>query len=396
MIVRGIMSETLRVPLSPDEQDLTELSEELSNGLPRATALGGLEELDYDDMNWVPDPVDAGPEFRRSKGLDVVGSLISLWENKEVWIKEIQGVLADRLLQDPKYDFKKEMHTVELLKLRFGETATQCLDVMLKDVRDSKRCDAVILEMRPTSQQNSPEFHAKILSRFYWPPPREKNVLIEHFKLPAVLAQLMRIYQIGFEALKKKRKLEWIITAGVCAVELELEDRIVSVPDATPAQAAVIYAFQDNTQNYHVDGPKSLTVEQLQKQTLMREALLNKCLLFWVEKGVLVESLPNVYTVLEFAGSRAGSPVGRPPVVAIQDLAQLDEEKENERKVVEQFVVGMLTNGGIMPTERIFMMLGMLVPGGFRWSTEELGEFLNGMKERGKVEPVAGGWKVVT
>ncbi|RPB01262.1 hypothetical protein L873DRAFT_669230 [Choiromyces venosus 120613-1] len=84
VIERGVMSESLP-ELSEDTEDLSELAQELGKGIPAIQQGGGLEELDYDDLCWAPDPVDAGPEFQRSKGLDVTGSLISLWDSKEYW-----------------------------------------------------------------------------------------------------------------------------------------------------------------------------------------------------------------------------------------------------------------------------------------------------------------------
>ena len=56
-----------------------------------------------------------------------------------------------------------------------------------------------------------------------------------------------------------------------------------------------------------------------------------------------------------------------------------------------QFIVGMLTNQGAMPLQRIVMMLKIVVPGGFPFSNEELREFLAGMVSRGKLEIVSGG-----
>ncbi|KAI5846684.1 hypothetical protein BZA05DRAFT_447326 [Tricharina praecox] len=392
VIVRGIMSESL---VGPDiEEGLSELATELGKGIPALNATsGGLEEMDYDDMNWVPDPIDAGPEFRRNKGLDVVGSLITLYESKEVWLKEVQNILSARLLAEPVYDFHKEIRTIELLKLRFGEPPTQNCDVMLKDMRDSKRQDSVIREMArstaPLAFGQLPPFHAKVLSHLFWPELKQ-----DEFRLPPVITQAMKAYQEGFERLKKKRKLEWLLSQGTAALEIELEDRVIVVPDATPAQAAVIHAFNDN--DSLDDEPRTMAFEQLEQELNMPASLLRPALAFWTDKVVLREDPPGWYTVLESLrkGDEATSPA-KQAYYATENLDIIDEEKARERQVVEQFVIGMLTNGGAMNGDRIGMMLGMLVPGGFRWLNEELGEFLVEMKERGRIEHAPGGWKVV-
>ena len=71
-----------------------------------------------------------------------------------------------------------------------------------------------------------------------------------------------------------------------------------------------------------------------------------------------------------------------------------EEEKRRERGVLESFVVGMLTNGGIMRVEKIEAMLGMLVPGGVRGGVEEVREVLAGLREGGRVKAVGGGWGI--
>ena len=65
--------------------------------------------------------------------------------------------------------------------------------------------------------------------------------------------------------------------------------------------------------------------------------------------------------------------------------------------VYHQFILSLLTNQGAMPLPRIVMMLGMVVPGGFPFSNEELKDFLTRMLKDGEVEIGAGGvYRAVT
>ncbi|TGZ83868.1 hypothetical protein EX30DRAFT_315543 [Ascodesmis nigricans] len=384
VVVRGIMAETLPPsdPSDPDS-DLAELAAELTKGLP-SQAVGGLEDMDFEDMSWVPDPIDAGPEYKRNKGLDVVGSLISLWDNKEVWLKEIQSVLASRLLDNPGYDTTSEIRTIELLKLRFGDSLTQACDVMLKDITDSKRADATIRETRPQSQSLDTEFHAKILSRLFWPQSSMKAETV--FRVPTEISAAMDQFTAGFEALKSKRKLDWLPALATVEVELELEDRTVHVTDATAAQAAVIHAF---------DGITSLRGEELMKKLQMSTSVFNPAISFWMEKMVLRESEPGLYTVCERLDKETELDTGHRPGNDGGD-EEIDPEKLMERQIIEKFIIGMLTNQGVIQEQRMQMMLTMLVPGGYTWSIDELKEFLVEMKDAGKVMVAPGGWKIVS
>jgi anaphase-promoting complex subunit 2 len=338
--------------------------------------------------------VDVGPEFRRSKGLDVVGSLLSLFETKDVWVKQMQGVLTTKLLSAPTYEFPTEIRTVELLRLRFGDAWTQAYNVMLKDMQDSKRADALIRESQNMGQYY-PEFHSKILSRMYWPQPTESS---EKFRPPKPVAIAMKRYEKGFSQLKKKRLLSWDATKGQVDMQVELSDRVLRIDDATPAAAAVIYAFhtEDDPNAPLHDKPVTRTFTQLQESLEMSSPLLTESLRFLVSRTVLVESAPGEYTVLETRPSQSqAAQAAQHQRPAGENIEAIDRQKREEQFLVAQFIVGMLTNGGPMPMERIRGMLAMLVPGGFRWSSEQLLEFLGEMKEQRRIEPGVGGWRVV-
>ena len=48
-------------------------------------------------------------------------------------------MLADKLLANMDYNTDKELHTLKLLKLRFGDMSMRQCEVMIKDIENSKR-----------------------------------------------------------------------------------------------------------------------------------------------------------------------------------------------------------------------------------------------------------------
>lgn len=207
------------------------------------------------------------------------------------------------------------------------------------------------------------------------------------FQAPIEIRELQERYERGFETLRKKRKLTWLQTMGTVEVELELEDRVVQVPDATTWQAAVIHQFDEEERS------DKWTIPQLADNLKMEEPLVKKAVQFWQSKDVLKEIGNGVYTVIENLEELEANTPPQAGVTAAEEEEEVTDEKKRERVIVEQFVVGMLTNGGTMPLERISMMLG-LVPGGFSWGQEELREFLSRMKSEGKVEYEGGSWRI--
>ncbi|PWY83663.1 hypothetical protein BO94DRAFT_468876 [Aspergillus sclerotioniger CBS 115572] len=397
---------------------LVELSAELTKAHQNSLRADS-GELDWDDMNWVPDPVDAAPDYRKSKTSDVIGSLISLFESKEMFVKEMQNMLGDRLIQK-RAEFDQEMSVLELLKVRFGDNALQACEVMLRDIFDSRRVDAVIrndqgldsIQMPVTlttePDEEMPELHAKILSHFFWP-----ELQGPEFRVPDEISFLQERYSQGFGSLKQSRKLTWLNGLGQVTVELDLEDRVF-VDDVTTWQATVIHAFNSGSGE-----PVTKTTEDLACELDMSLALVRSACLFWMSKRILVETPRDTYHVLENLPSEEGNAAADPgasgagiaedqsaetaQAAAEADAAAAAAAKETaEAAAMEkmnlywQFIMGMLTNQGAMPLQRIVMMLKIAVPGGFPYSNEELREFLAGMVSKGKLDIVSGGnYKVV-
>ena len=121
IIVGGLLADAS--DLQGHGDNLAELAEEL-NKVTRPSAIdddGG--ELDWDDMAWMPDPVDAGPgksafdmqsfadsdtDYKKSKSSDVIGTLISIFDTKDIFVKEFQNIMGERLLRKD-FDFNKEV-----------------------------------------------------------------------------------------------------------------------------------------------------------------------------------------------------------------------------------------------------------------------------------------------
>jgi anaphase-promoting complex subunit 2 len=393
---------------------------------------GGVEDdadLDWNDMSWVPDPIDAGANYKRPRSEDVIGTLISALGSQDTFIREFQVIVAERLLSD-QARFEQEVRVLNLLKKRFGEAALQNCDVMIRDIQDSRRFDgairkvqglkdeepqtkATLLAATPTNPRTrardvpaaaaSPEvpYHARILSRLFWP-----NLEREHFLLPTPIAEHQKDYEQGYQHLKSARKLTWLNQLGQATVELELQDRTVSV-DCKTYEATVIYAFQEPDSS---PGPARRTVQDLVDELQMDDELVTSALAFWVSKGVLARKGADTYVVLETAASSSsdptaaitsssapGSPVaGSAAPPAAPTAAVIDEKEAARRTVYWQYIRGMLTNASAtMPLGQMAMMMKMLITDGFKWSNEELQEFLGEKVADGEMEIVGGKYRLV-
>ncbi|KAL4730042.1 hypothetical protein ACLX1H_002072 [Fusarium chlamydosporum] len=397
IVVGGLLSNPSDAETGEGKAKLAELAVLLNAASQQQRRQVEDEDLDWNDMTWVPDPVDAGVNYKRPRNEDVIGTLINALGSQDIFIKEFQLIIAERLLSN-QATFLQETKVLSLLKKRFGESALQNCDVMMKDIQDSKRVDAVLVKnIRQTSNEpGALTYHSKILSRLFWP-----SLPKDPFTVPAPVAEMQSKYEQGFERLKTSRKLNWLDQLGSATVKLDFEDRSVELECKT-YEAAVIYAFQDEN-NEGESGPTQRTFNGIWQQLMIDEDLLELALKFWVSKRVIRDVGNQTYMVLEQlddegqAGDAAasddgqdadgGQPSPRKP--------KIDTKEQERRTVYWQFIVGMLTNSApTMPLGQMLMMMKMLIPDGCSWTNEELQEFLAEKVAENKLELAGGKYRL--
>jgi anaphase-promoting complex subunit 2 len=414
IIITGLLSDTKDAAGNPIELNgdkLVELALLMEQGAGQLEQR--VDEDDWNDLGWMPDPVDAGPGYKRSKSADVIGTLIGALGTQEAFIKEFQSIVGDQLLKGDG-NFDKEIRVLQLLKARFGDAPLQGCEVMIKDIVDSRRVNGVIRrnqQLEPSEEEVAvamgdvsyaspegvlkPSLHAKILSRLFWP-----QFDSEGYRVPREIQQLQQHYEQGFEALKNARKLTWLQRLGQATVELQLVDRLI-VEEVATWQATVIWAFQGANDD---QSPVSRTVEQLTTVLEMDETLVRSALTFWTNKMVLRETQRDVFTVLEqlnqedFARSKAQNSAATTVSGNSNDdtaMTASDTIAPQKMQMYWQFIQGMLTNSSPqMPLMQIAMMLKMLIVDGFPYSNEELQEFLGTKIAEGQLELVKGKYKL--
>ncbi|KAF9220918.1 hypothetical protein BS17DRAFT_713130 [Gyrodon lividus] len=334
----------------------------------------------YADPDWTPEPIDAGPDFRASKTSDIISTIVSIYDSKDLFIKELQVLLAQRLLALKDGNVDRERRNIEILKIRFGESALQVCEVMLRDMSDSRRIDQHVQSQHVTIM------HPTIISRHFWPALETSGIV-----MPGQFQALQQEYAKGFSHFKPDKVLRWLPHLGRVHLELELEDRKIDA-DVPPLEAAFIELFSEKN---------TWTVDELVSRvgTVSRSAAL-KALATWVDMHVLKEDSENVFRLLSLAeeptpGTKTSAPkpgmlfcheFELPPVMSIQ------QQQAEQMRVYWKFIEGMLTNLGVLPLDRIQAML-KFAPGYDR-TIEQLGSFMEAAKREGLVTAKDGLWKL--
>ncbi|KAF7291998.1 Anaphase-promoting complex subunit 2 [Mycena indigotica] len=329
----------------------------------------------FNDPNWDPEPVDAGPEFRTNKPSDVISTLVSIYDSKDLFVKELQVLLAQRLLaikeEDNTAKVDKERRTIEILKIRFGEAAMQVCEVMLKDMSDSKRIDTHIQSQKPSI------VHPTIISRNFWPALESSDII-----MPGQFQELQKAYAKEYTVSKPDKKLRWLPHLGTVHLELELRDRKVDV-DVPPLEAAFIELFSQKN---------VWTMEELIAGvgSVDRTAAL-KALITWIDLGVLKEDQENVFRLLEVEEESGPAPSRSVPMAVEEPaLTAAQQQHADQMRLYWNFIEGMLTNLGPMSLDKIQSML-RLAPN-YDQSIDQLAGFMAAASRSGRVTSKDGLW----
>ena len=326
------------------------------------------DEDEFEDLDWTPNPIDADPTYRKQRTHDIIGSLINIHENKDVFIKELQIIFAERFLGRENYNVQDEELDLGALRLRFGENNLHMCEIMLQDIHQSQILQREIGRVQTNSDI---QLHPKVLSRLFWPPFRAQSL-----RLPSELQSILDTFSAQYRVFKHSRSLEWYPTLGRLNMTIELADRTLQL-EVTPLQATLLYHFQKQS---------IWNLLPLLTELDVDEASARRALLFWTSHGIIQERDADTFRLLEKHDESAHPIVLAPEAMSI--VQSVEEKSAEELRVYWSFIEGMLTNLGTLPLDRIHSMLTMFVPApnSYTRSLDELRDFMGIMISEGNIE----------
>jgi anaphase-promoting complex subunit 2 len=365
-----------------------DLYEELrrNDAKPLEDAQGDDEEEECPTLDWCPKPPlsqQRGSFFgmqSNNKTLDILSILVSIYGSKELFVDEYRLVLADKLLANLDYNTDKEVHTLELLKLRFGEQSMRQCEIMIKDTDDSKRILNNIHSRN--SVKDEWKVDAAIVSHIFWP-SLQKESLKHHEKIQAKLDA----FSDGYYSLKNPRKLVWLDQLGTVQLELDVieHDGTQNTKEFTcsPLHATLISHFEDQ---------EEWSLEELTlRLELPDEHVVAKKLAYWVNQRVLMLNSMGRYEIA--SPSNWNQAVHHTEEDASQQV--LGAQQDDALEVYESYVLGMLQRLEELSLDRIHNNLKMFATSGsdhqYNMTMRQLSSFLQKLCKDEKLECGAGG-----
>ena len=334
------------------------------------------------------EPVDSVTE----KELDLLSMLVGIYGSNDLFVDEYRLMLADKLLANIDFDTDREVHNLELLKLRFGETSMRQCEIMIKDIGDSKRIAANIhssINEKNMEEDDNPLVDAAIVSHVFWP-PLQKESMKNHPRIQTFIDQ----FSLEYAKYKNPRRLIWLDQLGQVELELDVFDNgeIVSKSfTCAPIQATLISHFEDN------DG--CWTSADLANETGVAEDVIKKKMGYWINNHVVKVSRgaggEAIYNLCSH--SDAINALQREQMYEEEDnglVVSMSGQETEELSTYESYVLNMLSNLGQLPLERIHNMLKMFVTGSdhnYNMTPQQLSQFLQQICKKEKIEYGADG-----
>ncbi len=178
--------------------------------------------------------------------------LVNLYGSQEAFINEYQNMLGEKLVGGKPYNIDEEIKNLELLKAKFGDNYLQNCQIIVKDIKDSRRInnnihrtyDREFENMDIETQRNNflrfDRLNAIFLSKGYWP----INYDYESFKMPPNLQAVFDQYSAKYSLTKAMRKLIWHHSLGWVDLELEFDNGSFNFK-CLPTHAILISYFDE-------------------------------------------------------------------------------------------------------------------------------------------------------
>lgn len=341
---------------------------------------------------------------------DILSMLVGIYGSKELFVNEYRALLADKLLANLEYDTDREVHTLELLKLRFGEESMHQCEIMIKDIDDSKRINsnlrstaAVALitkerekrrghEKEDMGSQLSDEFvvDASIVSHVFWP-EMEKNDLKVY---PTQVKDQLTQYSKEYAKLKNPRRLIWLEQLGTVELELYLDDE---TDGEEPTPKTFICSPLHATLISHFEDKEQWTSADLANETGVPEDMIMKKMSYWLNHHVVRVALSRgednaLMYELVASSDPSFSPdklSEAPFFVSNSEDDRPMEERGNLMAVYEKHVVEMISSVGAQNLSRIQELLQIHMESldeTYDKSLLQLATFLKSLCKSGRLE----------
>ena len=237
--------------------------------------------------------IENNNDFKKNK-TDIISTLVNIFGSPEKFMEQYRRMLSERKINDNNFILENEIKNLELLKLKFGENLLNNCDVIIKDIKDSKKLNQNILK--------DELINCLIINKNYWPflnnnifdindissvykediPETKYDIFLKEVK------EHINNYKKNFSKKNFSRELTLYSNVGYANITLTFKNGDFNFI-VTPLSAFIIQIFDKENENYF----KLYNLEFISKKLKADLDDVKKSINFWVTKGVLKEIINN-------------------------------------------------------------------------------------------------------
>ena len=362
--------------LSEDDNNLIE---DMSKAYVR-----NIQSLDYDYMSSDDEPENWEPirnikeinntnnnnninnnnisETKKNKS-DIISTLVNVFGSPEKFMEQYKRMLSERKVTNNKFSIENEIKNLELLKIKFGENLLNSCDVIIKDIKESKKLNS--------NELKNNLIDCLIINKNYWPFLSNNKFEINNINPDLDInntkfKKFLNDFKDSIASFKQKftqknfsRNLNFYSNVGYVNLTLFFKNGEFNFI-VTPLSAMIIKMFDEENKNFF----KLFNIDYIANVLQADIEDVKKSINFWVIKGVLNEVYNNNdnnnNSVYYEPNENFKNVEQNEDVIIEEDINYFEYPVENSNsKLLENSILSIIRSSGAKNFEQLYKNLSV-------------------------------------
>ena len=226
-------------------------------------------------------------ETKKNKS-DIISTLVNVFGSPEKFMEQYKRMLSERKVTNNKFSIENEIKNLELLKIKFGENLLNSCDVIIKDIKESKKLNS--------NELKNNLIDCLIINKNYWPFLSNNKFEINNINPDLDInntkfKNFLNEFKNSIVSFKQKftqknfsRNLNFYSNVGYVNLTLSFKNGEFNFI-VTPLSAMIIKMFDEENKKFF----KLFNTDYIASVLQADIEDVKKSINFWVIKGVLNE-----------------------------------------------------------------------------------------------------------
>ena len=301
-------------------------------------------------------------ETKKNKS-DIISTLVNVFGSPEKFMEQYKRMLSERKVTNNKFSIENEIKNLELLKIKFGENLLNSCDVIIKDIKESKKLNS--------NELKNNLIDCLIINKNYWPFLSNNKFEINNINPDLDInntkfKNFLNDFKDSIASFKQKftqknfsRNLNFYSNVGYVNLTLFFKNGEFNFI-VTPLSAMIIKMFDEENKNFF----KLFNIDYIANVLQADIEDVKKSINFWVIKGVLNEVYNNNdinnNSVYYEPNENFKNVEQNEDVIIEEDINYFEYPVENSNsKLLENSILSIIRSSGAKNFEQLYKNLSV-------------------------------------